>query len=155
MKRIKLRLTGVSDVITEAAEKKLEKGETYQVPTCNNGKTAEFYDDIGIPLPPDLVEKLKKQDKGIELSSEDFEEEYSDISIYDDEIVFKVTDAEGTVLFVRGGHTLQVLETVDEIDSYIDYMSLSSFEKWWIGFKIAFSNFFRRKQKITEEIQIN
>ena len=63
MKRIKLRLTGVSDVITEAAEKKLEKGETYQVPTCNNGKTAEFYDDIGIPLPPDLVEKLKKQEK--------------------------------------------------------------------------------------------
>ena len=151
MKIIKLRLTGVSDVITEAAEKKLEKEESYQVPTCSNGKTAEFYDDIGIPLPPDLVDKLKKQDKGVELSSEDFEEEYSDISIYDDEILFKVTDSEGTILFIKGGYTLTVLETVNEIDEYIDYMSLSSFEKWWIGLKITVSNLFRRKNKIKIE----
>lgn len=150
MKRIKLRLTGVADVITEAAEKKLEKEETYQVPTCKNGLTEEQYLDMAVPLPADLVEKLKKQERGIELSSEDFEEEYSDISIYDDEILFKVTDSEGTVLFIKGGYNLQVLETVDEIEAYIDYMSLNSFEKAWIGLKITISNLFRRKNKIKE-----
>lgn len=146
MKRIRLHLTGVAEVITELAEKKLEKAEDFQIPVCSNGKNADFYDDIGIPLPPDLVEKLKNQDKGVELKPEDFEEEYSDISIFDDEILFKVTDVNGTVLFVKGGYTLQVLETVDEIDSYIDYMSRNWLEK--IRDYVLF--FFRRKSKEQE-----
>lgn len=143
MKRIKLHLTGIAEVITEAAEKKLEKADDYQVPTCKNGLTEEQYIDLGVKLPEDLVKKLKNQDKGIELNSEDFEEEYSDISIYDDEILFKVTDSDGTVLFVKGGYTLQVLETVDDIDSYIDYMSRNWLEK--IRDYVLF--FFRRKNK--------
>jgi hypothetical protein len=143
MKRVRLHLTGIAEVITEAAEKKLEKADNYQIPVCSNGKNANFYDDIGIPLPLDLVEKLKNQDKGIELNSEDFEEAYSDISIFDDDILFKVTDLEGTVLFVKGGYTLTVLETVDEIDSYIDYMSRNWLEK--IRDYVLF--FFCRKNK--------
>lgn len=146
MKRIKLRLTGVASVVTEAAEKKLEQGDSYQIPVCSNGKNAEFYDDIGIPLPPDLVEKLKKQEKGIELKEEDFEEEYSDVSLYEDDIVFMVSDIESTTIFVKGGYTLQVIETVDEIDAFVDYMSRNGLEK----IRDYFLFLFRRKNKIQE-----
>ena len=147
MKRIKLHLTGVASVITEAAEKRLEKEEDYQIPTCDNGKNADWYDDMSIPLPESLVKKIKQQERGVELKDEDFEEQYSDISIYEDEIVFKMTDSKGTTIFVRGGYTLEVLETVDEIDDYIHYLSLNSFQRWWLGFKISFLSFFRGKNK--------
>ena len=138
MKRIKLHLTGVSSVITEAAEKRIETEEDYQIPTCDNGKNADWYDDMNIPLPDSLVKKIKQQEKGVELKDEDFEEQYSHISLYEDEIVFKVTDSEGTTIFVKGGYTLEVLETVDEIDSYIDYQNLNCIEKLILYIKMKF-----------------
>lgn len=147
MKRIKLHLTGVSSVITEAAEKRLETSDNYQIPTCDNGKNAEFYDSIGIPLPDSLVKKIKQQEKGVELKDEDFEEQYSNISLYEDEIVFKVTDSEGTTIFVKGGYTLEVLETVDEIDEYIDFES----RNWMDKIRDYFLFFFRRKNKLEEQ----
>jgi hypothetical protein len=155
MKKIKLHLTGCGTVLTEAAEKKLETGEDYQIPTCSNGKTSEFYDDIGIPLPEDLVEKLKKQDKGVELEDQDFEEIYSDVSIYAEDIILMVEDEGLTTLFVRNSDLkVTVLETVNQIDEYIEYMSLNSFQKAWMGLKISVFNLFLRKNKnITIEIE--
>ena len=138
MKRIKLHLTGVASVITEAAEKRLETNDNYQIPTCKNGLTEEQYRDLGVKLPEDLVEKIKQQEEGLPLEDEDFEEQYSHISLYEDEIVFKVTDSEGTTIFVKGGYTLEVLETVDEIDSYIDYQNLNCIEKLILYIKMKF-----------------
>ncbi len=144
MKKIKLRLTGVGSVLTQAAEKKLEKGEDYQIPTCENGKTADWYDDMNIPLPDSLVEKLKKQDKGIKLEDEDFEEVYSDVSVYQEDILLMVSDEDLTTIFLRDSDiTLTVLETCEDIDSYIEYMSLNSFQRVWL----AVSNLFSRKNK--------
>lgn len=153
MKRIRLQLTGVGSVLTELAEKKIEKGENYQVPTCSNGKTVEFYDNIGIPIPSKLVEKLKKQDKGIKLKleDEDFEDVYSDVSIYEEDILFKITDDEGiTTLFLRDSNiTLTVLETCNMIDDFIDYQNKS-----WIGKVISFlSLFFSRNKEEQTEIE--
>lgn len=130
MKRIRLSLTGVGNVLTESAEKKLEKGESYKTPTCDNGKTASWYEDMNIPIPDELELKLKQQDEGVKLEDGDFEEVYSDVSIYEDDILLKVTDEDFTTIFVRGGDvTLTVLETVDEIDSYIEYMNRGWFER--------------------------
>ena len=143
MKRIKLHLTGVASVITEAAEKRLETNDNYQIPTCKNGLTEEQYRDLGVKLPEDLVEKIKQQEEGLPLEDEDFEEQYSHISLYEDEIVFKVTDSEGTTIFVKGGYTLEVLETVDEIDEYIDFESRNWLEK----IRDYFLFFFHRKKQ--------
>ncbi len=143
MKRIRLHLTGVAEVITESAEKKLEKAEENILqPTCDNGRTMEDYENLNFPqdkIPKELIERQKEYELGVKLEDEDFEEEYSDISIFDDEILFKVTDVNGTVLFVKGGYTLQVLETVDEIDSYIEYQNLSWIEKLIIYIKMKFT----------------
>lgn len=149
MKKIKLRLTGVGETLTQAAEKKLEQSEDYQVPTCKNGLTEEQYIDLGVKLPEDLVQKLKEQDKGVELEDQDFEEIYSDISIYNTDILFKVSDEEVTTIFVKGGYTLSVLETCDEIDEYEELMSRNWLEK----IRDYFLFFFRRKKE-TQQTEI-
>lgn len=141
MKRVRLSLTGIGEVLKESAEKKLEQEEkSYQTPTCSNGKTAEFYDDIGIPLPQDLVDKLKEQNKNIELEDDDFEMVTSDIVIYESEIKLMVTDDNFTTIFLKDGLTITVLETSEEIDYYIDFMERTWFDK----FKDSISLFFRR-----------
>jgi len=140
MKRIRLSLTGIGEVLTEAAEKKLEKGESYQTPTCSNGKTAEFYDDIGIPIPPDLEAKMKQKDKGIELEDDDFEAVTSDILVYEDQIKLIVTEEDFTTIFLNDNLTITVLETSEEIDFYLDFLQRSWFEK----VKNSVSMFFRQ-----------
>ncbi len=148
MKKIKLNLTAVGSVLTEAAENKLETGEEYQVPTCKNGLTEEQYIDLGVKLPEDLIKKIKQQEKGIELEDQDFEEVYSDVSVYAEDILLMVSDEDLTTIFLRDSDIrVTVLETVEEIDSFIEYLSLNSFQRWWLGFKISFLNFFRGKNK--------
>lgn len=140
MKRIRLSLTGIGEVLTEAAEKRLEKGDSYQTPTCSNGKTVEFYEDIGIPIPSELIDKLKKQEKGTELEDEDFEMVTSDILVYEDQIKLLVTDDEFTTIFLNDGLTITVLETTEEIDFYLDFLHRTWFEK----LKDSVYLFFRR-----------
>lgn len=148
MKKIKLHLTGCGTVLTEAAEKKLETGEDYQVPTCKNGLTEEQYIDLGVKLPEDLVEKIKQQEESVKLEDQDFEEVYSDISLYAEDILLMVQDEDLTTIFLRELDVrFTVLETIEEIESFIDYLSLSTFQKWWLGFKISFLNFFRGKKQ--------
>lgn len=144
MKKIKLHLTGVGSVLTEAAEKKLETGEDYQVPTCKNGLTEEQYIDLGVKLPEDLIKKIKQQEKGIELEDQDFEEVYSDVSIYAEDILLMVSDEDLTTIFLRDSDIrLTVLETVDEIDDYIDYENRNWLEK----IRDYFLFFFRREKQ--------
>jgi hypothetical protein len=129
MNRIRLSLTGVGEVLTEAAEKKLEKVDNYTVPTCNNGNTVEFYNDLGVDIPEELLEKLKHQDEGIKLEDEDYEQVTSDILIYADDIKLVVTDYESTTIFLKGGLNVTVLESADQIDAYIDFLTRGKLEK--------------------------
>ena len=57
-------------------------------------------------------------------------------------------DKLGSVVYTRDGGELWVHELAEEIGDYIEYMSLNSFQKWWMGFKITVSNFLRRKKKV-------
>src|SRR6187402_1529183 len=98
-KRIRLPLTGVSEVVTEAAEKKLEKEDSYQVPRCDNGLTEEQYISMEVPIPPELEERLKKQDSGIELDDEDFEVITSEVLLWEDQIKVMTSDGEFTTIF--------------------------------------------------------
>lgn len=124
MKNIRLHLTGIGETLTQEAEKKLEKENNYQIPKCDNGYTVEFYDDLGLDLPPELTKKLKNQDEGMKLEDEDFEPIYSDVSVYSDDILLMVSDEELTTIFLRDSNiTLTVLETVDQINGYIDYIN--------------------------------
>lgn len=66
----------------------------------------------------------------------------------------------GSVIYTKDGGELWVHETVEEVTDYLEYLSLSEFSKWWIGFKMSvksfrFSDLFRRKQKIYLEEILN
>lgn len=147
-KRIRLRLTGIGEALTKSAEKKLEEAEDNILePTCENGKNLSWYEDMAIKPPKDLVDKLKEFESGVKLEDDDYEEVYSDVSLYEDEILFKVTTEDKTTLFIKGGFTIDVLESCEEIDLYVDFHNLSWFEKKYL----LFLNFFRRKQELTED----
>ena len=139
-KRKRLYLTGVGEVLTESAEKKLEQGNSNREPTCSNGKNEEWYLDMGIPIPKDLEEKLNQQDKVIKLEDDDFEEIYTEIMVYLDEIRLVVTDRGLTTVFLKDDLTITVTETSDEIDSYIDYLEMTK----WEHLKVYFRSFIRR-----------
>lgn len=152
MKRIRLSLTGIGEVLTESAEKKLEQGETFKTPTCDNGQTADWYEDMAIPIPPELEKRLKEQNNGVELEDEDFEQVTSDIVVYEDQIKLLVTDDEFTTIFLHDGLTITVLETSEEIDYYIDYMERSQFEK----IRDYILSFYRRiKWKLKGQKKVN
>lgn len=159
MKRIKLHLTGVGETLTQAAEKKLDVAEENILqPTCDNGRTMEDYENLNFPqdkIPKELIQRQKEYESGVRLEDEDFEPVYSDVSLYESDILLMVEDEDLTTIFLRdSGIKLTVLETVEEIDDYINYLSLSSFQKWWLGFKVSFLNFFRGKKETEIEFKI-
>ena len=149
-KRIRLKLTGSGEALTKSAEKKLEAAEDNILePTCEDGRTLQEYIDLGFPqekIPQDLKDRHKQFESGVKLEDDDYEEVYSDVSLYEDEILFKVTTEDKTTLFIKGGFTIDVLESCEEIDLYVDFHNLSWFEKKYL----LFLNFFRRKEKLTE-----
>jgi len=144
MKRYRILLTGVGSQLTELAEKKLDEKESYKIPTCSNGKTASWYEDIGIPIPSDLAQKLKEQEQGVELDDEDYEEVHSDIMVYTDEIKLIVSDYEGTTIFLKDDLRITVLESVEDIDLYLDFIERSWFTKQKDLFSMFFAKIFGR-----------
>lgn len=143
--KIRLKLTGMSTELTESAEKRLEEIEDNILePVCDNGRNLSWYEDMGFSqnkIPKELIERQKDFELGVEFKDEDYEEVYSDVSLYEDEIVFKVTDINKTTLYIRGGFTISVLETCEEIDDMVDYIKMN-----W---------FFKAVQKILAKLKIN
>ena len=146
-KRIRLNLTGIGEILTESAEKRLEQAEENILePTCDNGKTLSWYEDMGIKPPKDLQDKIKEFEQGVKLEDDDFEEITSEVIVYEDQIKLIVEDSltKTTTIFLKDGLTVRVLESALEIDSYLDYIQMS-----WIEKKISvLLSFFRQKNKI-------
>ena len=143
MKRIRLHLTGIGEELTEAAEKKLEQ-ETDETPTCDAGRNREWYDDMAIPIPQELKDKEKIFNQGVKLEDEDFEEYETEVLVYEDQIKLMVESEGLTTIFLKDGLTIVVLESVEAIDGYIDYLNMNWFERNYL----LFLNFFRQKFNI-------
>ena len=123
MKRQKLLLTGLGAILTEEAKKKLEEIE-------EDSLSAEQRENLGLPA-------LKEQE--VALEDEDYEDVYSEVMVYVDQIQLMSGDVDATVIFLKDGITVTVTESVDEIYSYIDYLERgwlerqkdSIFRFWW------------------------
>lgn len=122
--RLRLRLTGIGEILTKEAQEKLdsvsEGVSTIEDITCDNGRTREQYESLGIGVPEDLIEKEKAFKNGFELDDEDYEELEYPCRIYEDEIVGYIKSDENTIIFTKTGLTFTVKETVEEIDKLID-----------------------------------
>jgi hypothetical protein len=123
MKRQKLLLTGLGAVLTEEAKKKLEEVE-------EDSLSAEQRESLGLPA-------LKEQE--VALEDEDYEDVYSEVLVYVDQIQLMSGDVDATIIFLKDGITVTVTESVDEIYSYIDYLERGWFKRqkdslnrfWW------------------------
>ena len=123
MKRQKLLLTGLGAVLTEEAKKKLEEVE-------EDSLSAEQRESLGLPA-------LKEQE--VALEDEDYEDVYSEVMVYVDQIQLMSGDVDATVIFLKDGITVTVTETVEEIYNYIDYLERGWLERqkdslnrfWW------------------------
>ena len=123
MKRQRLLLTGLGVVLTEEAKKKLEDIE-------EDSLSAEQRENLGLPA-------LKEQE--VALEDEDYEDVYSEVMVYVDQIQLMSGDVDATVIFLKDGITVTVTETVEEIYNYIDYLERGWLERqkdslnrfWW------------------------
>ena len=123
MKRQRLLLTGLGAVLTEEAKKKLEDIE-------EDSLSAEQRENLGLPA-------LKEQE--VALEDEDYEDVYSEVMVYVDQIQLMSGDVDATVIFLKDGITVTVTETVEEIYNYIDYLERGWLERqkdslnrfWW------------------------
>lgn len=136
MKRQKLLLTGLGAVLTEEAKKKLEEIE-------EDSLSAEQRENLGLPA-------LKEQE--VALEDEDYEEAYSEVMVYVDQIQLMSGDVDATVIFLKDGITVTVTETVEEIYNYIDYL-----ERGWLERQkdSVFRFWWRLKMKIRGEKKVN
>jgi len=139
MKRIRINLTGVGNIVIDQNNRK-EDG----IPRCDNGHDRTFYEDLGLPENK-IPQELKDREKALDDEFEDVEVEevYSDVVVYEDQIkcVIENSDDEGyTTVFLKGGMLITVLESALEIDSYLDYVHMS----WWDKQKMVFKSFLRR-----------
>ena len=152
----KLHLNVVTQVVNEKGEEFIERA-TNRKPKNIGGLTREWFEEQNLTPPEELNDDIEVYEDGsVILDDEHINYEALMATIPLENIDSWIESAEiGSMIYMKSGMFYHVYETVEELDDYVNYLSLSSFEKWWIGFKIAFSNFFRRKQKITEEIQIN
>lgn len=145
MRKTKLHLIGIGKDLKESVKKKLENSDG--IPRCDSGLTREQYEDLNIPEDK-IPQELKDREKEVELDDEeDFEEIYSLVSIYAEDILLMVTDDLETTIFLRDSDlTISVVETADEIDAYIEYLNLSWFERLKISVSKFTSSLFSRKK---------
>jgi hypothetical protein len=135
MKRQKLLLTGLGAVLTEEAKKKLEDIE-------EDSLSAEQRENLGLPA-------LKEQE--VALEDEDYEEVYSEVLVYTDQIQLMSGDTDSTIIFLKDGITVTVTESVDEIYSYMDYLERGWFERQKDSFNRFWWRVKRRFKKVKQE----
>ena len=133
--RLRLCLTGVGEKLTDEAEKKLDDSEDNILePVCDAGRTVEDYVNMGFPqdkIPKELIKRQKDFELGIELGDEDYVEVLSEVIVYEDEItnITQDVETETSLIFLKNLLTIRVLETPFEIDSIINYLRMSWFER--------------------------
>lgn len=53
----------------------------------------------------------------------------------------------GSIVYTKDGSELWIFEDTEQLSDYIEYISLNSFEKAWIGFKISIVSLLNRFKK--------
>lgn len=139
-----LYLTSVLAVPNELGEQKIKEA------TEDDGGHID-YESLGIRAPKGKA----SIDENGNIALLEHEVEYTGVSaiLNLDEFSSCVDNEKlGSVVYTKDGGELWVFQDVEEISDYIEYISLSSFERAWIGLKITVSNFFRRKQTTENKI---
>jgi len=141
-----LFLTVEQKVLNEAAQKRLdlfeEEGEDFIEPRDSSGRSAEDYDSLGLPPSKELRELEKTQTNSIRFDLEkDYDFYETDCIIRMSDYVMCIDDPEGgSVVYLKNGLNVEVLEESDDILAQIWYQNRS----WWEKLK-EFINKYKQK----------
>jgi hypothetical protein len=118
-----IKLTGIRKELNEAAQKRLNEFEEgyneFEEPKCSNGKTAEYYENLGIPIPEDLKKKMKDY---IDFDEEEDYDYYNvDVFVNSDDFSMAIDDIEGScIVFTKSGSYVAVEESAKEVVELIN-----------------------------------
>ena len=149
MTRKTITLTGVGNVLTKEAEEKLFN-KSNSPPTCDNGRTREFYEDLGLSV-EDIPQSLKDKELAYDEEEDlEVEEVFSDVIVFIDEIALIVQDDPldeddkvYTQIFLKNNLKTSVAESAIEIIDLIDFINRNWFERVRDNIRYFFS---RKKQ---------
>jgi hypothetical protein len=131
-------LNAVITVPTEEAEERIKEATKE-----DRGSPKIDYHSLGIRPPKDEVER--DEYGNIILDEHEVEEVAIPISIPIKNLDSWEAHIEGgSVVSTKSGRVYEVIEEFHEIDSYIEYTTMS----WWRKQLLVFKSFFARKQKI-------
>lgn len=130
MKR--LHLTVLRKELTEAAEKRLEELDIYdENPKDSNGKTREYYENLGLPVSKEITDKEKLLNGGIELTDDDYDFYETECTVNLDNFAMVIDDIEeGSSLFLSDGTFVNILEDSAEVNAQIWWLTRSKWEKF-------------------------
>ncbi|WP_396180291.1 hypothetical protein [Flavobacterium sp.] len=166
MKIKTILLNALITVPSEEGQKKIDDAlekeilGTFGVFKDEHGHTREFYEDVAGKVPKHFEEEEREfyknnssskidEDGNIFLQESEIEELTVPMFIPLDNIDSFVATLDGTTrVYTKSGIVYNVAEDVFEIDSYIELLSMS----WWEKLKLSFQSFLRRKQKYNEDI---
>lgn len=124
MRKKRIYLTGVSESLKEEAKQKQKT--VAGVPRYDNGITRETYESMNIPE-EDIPQELKDREVAEEEDDEsDYEEVYSQVSLYEEDILLMVSSEKDTVVFLKDSDlSISVVETVEEIEDVIKELNMN------------------------------
>jgi hypothetical protein len=139
-------VTEVITILNEAGEKKLKEATSDGEATDEHGRTAEWYEDIGIPIPDSLVNRRPEIDEDgfMNLSPDEFTYDFQNRFI-DMTDFFTAVEADefGTIIQFNNGVTFWLEEDLFEVYARIYVSQMNWFER----FKESVSLFFSRKKE--------
>lgn len=143
--------TEVITILNEVGEKKLKKATSTSQPKDENGFTAEWYEDMGLPIPDSLVDDRPEIDEEGFMKLEegeftyDFQNRFIDMKGFSGAVE---ADEFGTVIEFYDGRSYWIEEDLFEVYTRIYLSQMNWFEK----IKESVFNFFREiKNKLTKE----
>lgn len=125
-----LYLTMYRRVLNEEAQKRLDdyEDEDYIEVRDEHGRTSEWYEEAGIPIPPDLLRREKEMNKGLEFEDADYDDVYAECAIRPEEITMFTGTADGdSVVYLKNGTYVNVEEDTDEIGAQLWWLN----RNWW------------------------
>lgn len=122
MKRNRLQLIGLGEVLKKEIQEIVdnERDLFFEDLTCENGRSREDYENLGIKIPKDLIEKEKAFDKEEDFDDDDYEFVEYPCTIFEDEIVGFVENEKQTTIYLRNGLAFKVKNSVFEINEKIN-----------------------------------
>lgn len=143
-----LYLTEISTIISEKGEEKIKRIErgSSGIKRDSFGRSAEFYEDLNIPIPDELLEEDEDggiDDEGmIQLEEGEFEYDFNDCLIDLDDFSCAMNHNEfGSNIYLKNQFYIRVEETVEEINLQIAILQLTRLDKfniWWETIKNKF-----------------